>query len=376
MLRRVAQYLALVLSALALLASLARSAAAQAAPPRAAPTRVDVAEGIYLFRSQPYGGAGIDGNSVVIVSTDGVLVFDSNGTPVGAEAVLAEIRKLTSQPVKYLVNSHWHWDHWYGAEVYKEAFPNLVIITQEKSRRLMAGPAVAFNKPGLDAQLPGHISEVADQLSKAGSSLPPSPDVPKWEDHLARDQWFLAQRRGVNHTLANLTFTDSLTLHLGERVMKVLHHDRAITPGDAFCWLPNERVLVSGDLLINPITFALFRYPTGWISTLERRAATDFAVLVPGHGEPLRDKKLLNATLALLKRERDMAREARGRGRTVEQAKSAILADPAVLQLRATITGGDAARDPAFAVYLVDWFVRRVYQELAGPLDDSIPAAP
>ncbi len=54
-------------------------------------------------------------------SSEGVLVFDTNGTPAAAEAVLSEIRKLTEQPVKYVVNSHWHWDHWYGAEVYRKA---------------------------------------------------------------------------------------------------------------------------------------------------------------------------------------------------------------------------------------------------------------
>src|SRR3954464_8231129 len=94
---------------------------AQAAPSRPAPVRVDIAPGIYLFQTQPYGDAGLDGNSVVIVGDDGVLVFDANGTPAGASAVLAEIRKITPRPVRYLVLSHWHWDHWYGAEVYRNA---------------------------------------------------------------------------------------------------------------------------------------------------------------------------------------------------------------------------------------------------------------
>src|SRR6476469_4551886 len=79
---------------------------AQAPPVRPAPTRVDVAPGVYLFQTTPYGDAGLDGNSVVIVGDDGVLVFDANGTPAGATAVLAEIRKITPRPVKYLVLSH------------------------------------------------------------------------------------------------------------------------------------------------------------------------------------------------------------------------------------------------------------------------------
>jgi len=71
---------------------------AASARPHAAPTRTDVADGIYLFSTPAYFDVGLDGNSVVIVSDEGVLVFDSNGTPAAAAAVLAEIRKLTDQP--------------------------------------------------------------------------------------------------------------------------------------------------------------------------------------------------------------------------------------------------------------------------------------
>src|SRR4051812_19249540 len=75
-------------------------------PVRPAPTRIDIAPGIYLFQTQPYGDAGLDGNSIAIVGDDGVLVFDANGTPPGATAVIAELRKITPKPVKYLVLSH------------------------------------------------------------------------------------------------------------------------------------------------------------------------------------------------------------------------------------------------------------------------------
>ena len=70
-----------------------------------------VAEGVYLFTTTPYADVGLSGNSVAILSDDGVLVFDSSATPETAATVLAEIRKLTDKPLRYLVNSHWHWDH-------------------------------------------------------------------------------------------------------------------------------------------------------------------------------------------------------------------------------------------------------------------------
>jgi glyoxylase-like metal-dependent hydrolase (beta-lactamase superfamily II) len=82
------------------------------------PRRTEVAPGIYLFQTAPYGDVGLDGNSVAIVSREGVFVFDANGTPAAASAVLSGIRAVTEQPVRFLAYSHWHWDHWYGGEVY------------------------------------------------------------------------------------------------------------------------------------------------------------------------------------------------------------------------------------------------------------------
>ena len=119
---------------------------------RATPTprTVKVGDGIYLFITAPHSDVGLDGNSVAVVSDSGVLVFDANGTPSAARAVLQAIRLITRQPVRYLVLSHWHWDHGYGAEVYREAYPGIEIISHRVTRALMLGPALAFNQPGLD----------------------------------------------------------------------------------------------------------------------------------------------------------------------------------------------------------------------------------
>jgi len=107
------------------MAGLLLVAATALAQTRPAPVRTQIADGIYLYRTAPYGEVGLDGNSIAIISSDGVLVFDTNGTPSAAAAVLADIKTLTTQPVRYVVNSHWHWDHWYGTEVYTRAFPDV-----------------------------------------------------------------------------------------------------------------------------------------------------------------------------------------------------------------------------------------------------------
>src|ERR1043165_6713919 len=125
-------------------------------------TSQKIAEGVYLFTTTPYGDVGLSGNSVAVLSRDGVLVFDACGTPETAATILAEIRKLTEQPVRYLVNSHWHWDHWGGNQVYLAAFPGLQIISHEKTRELMLNVEPRWNEKGLKEDLPqigrAHVS--------------------------------------------------------------------------------------------------------------------------------------------------------------------------------------------------------------------------
>ncbi|HEX4932619.1 MAG TPA: MBL fold metallo-hydrolase [Gemmatimonadaceae bacterium] len=334
----------------------------------------DLGRGLYLFQTAPYSDVGLDGNSVAVVGRNGVLVFDANGTPAAAESVLVAIRRLTPLPVRWLVLSHWHWDHWYGAEVYARAFPGLEIIAHERTKALMAGPAVAFNQPGLDAQLPGHLAAVEARLAQLRQAQDTA--AGRVARHLEADRFFLSQKRAVRHTLPTRTLADSLTLDLGGRRVVVRHVDRAITPGDVLLHLPDERVVVTGDLLINPVTFALFCYPSGWMRSLDAIVALRPALIVPGHGEALRDDALLRQTRALLGREYEVARGLAQRGIPVAAARDSVLADGEVQRLRDLVTGGDASRRESFGVYLVDWYVRRVYDELAGRLDDSIPRIP
>ena len=341
---------------------------------RPLPTRVQIAEGVYLFKTAPYGPVGLDGNSIAIISSDGVLVFDSNGTPSASRAVLNEIRSITTQPVKYVVNSHWHWDHWYGTEIYKAAFPNVEIIAQEKTRTMMMGPAIEFNRPGIEAQLPGFIKDLEQRVADGEKASPPPANLTRLKQTLDDARFFLDQKKNVTFTFPNVTFTTGLTLFMGGREIQVRHHDRAVTPGDAFLYLPKEKILVTGDLLINPISFALSVYPTSWLKTLEQLDAMDVSVIVPGHGDPLRDKTLLRATMEVFRTLLAQGKALKARGVDVDAARDQIL--PSLTGPMAAITGGNAALNDAFKIQLVDWYLHRVYEELDGPLTDAIAAIP
>jgi glyoxylase-like metal-dependent hydrolase (beta-lactamase superfamily II) len=139
--------------------------------PLVTPMRTELAPGIFLFSRAGYGDVGLDGNSIAVISRDGVLVFDTNGTPAASAAVLAQIRTLTDQPVKWIVNSHWHWDHWYGTETYQRAFPTVRVVSHETNRQLMSGPALEFNKPFLEQQLPAYLQSVEKRAEEKDEAV-------------------------------------------------------------------------------------------------------------------------------------------------------------------------------------------------------------
>ena len=107
---------------------------------------------------------------------------------------------------------------------------------------------------------------------------------------------------------------------------------------------------------------------------LEKLNALAADVIVTGHGEPLRDKTLLDATLDVFRVLLNEGKAARARGFDADEAKDSLM--PALQPLMVTITGDAPARNAAFRTQLVDWFLHRVYDELAGPLTDDIAPIP
>lgn len=331
---------------------------------RTAPSRTQLAPGIFLFTTPSYGDVGLDGNSIAVLSNDGVLVFDTNGTPAAAAAVLAQIRTLTDRPVRYVVNSHWHWDHWYGTETYQAAFPDVQIVAHEKTRVMMMGPALAFNRPFIETDLPNYVNALEKRAAENPALTP----------LLETDRAFLDQKTHVRHTIPNVTFSDRLNIELSGRHIEVLHYGRAVTPGDAFVYLPQEKLLLIGDLIVNPITFALSGYPTEWLRTLEQIDTLDVSTIVTGHGAPLHDKTLLHATMDVFRVLLREGKAAKERGLTPDQAKEAIV--PGLHDVMITITHDDPALNAAFKQQLVDWYLHRVYDELDGTLTDAIAPIP
>src|SRR5579863_2288409 len=244
--------------------------------------KVQIAEGIYQFMTAPDGYVP-NGNSVVIVNENDVLVFDTFTRPSTARTVLAEIRKITDKPVRYVVNSHHHPDHWSGNEVYADAFPDLEIIATEESRQYMltianAWPSVFTNN--LRQAQANLEKEISSGKAPDGTALTDE-DRRQNESAIRLKQDFVAEAMTVKRTYPTLTYNDQLTLRHGGRefrFMSVVGDAR----GTTVLYLPKEKILITGDAVSYPIPYTSMSSPLGEVATLRKLGKFDAEVIIPG----------------------------------------------------------------------------------------------
>jgi cyclase len=323
--------------------------------------KVVIADGIYQFSTAPDGYVP-NGNSIVIVNENDVLVFDTFTRPSTARTVLAEIRKITDKPVRYVVNSHHHPDHWSGNEVYAEAFPNLEIIASEESRRYMMNIANAW-PPVFTKNLQRDQAALDQELSAGkdsdGAALT-AEQRRKDEDDVRLEREFVAEAMTVKRTYPTLTYNERLTLHHGGREFRFMS-----VVGDAdgttVLYLPKEKILLTGDVISYPVPYVSF--PLRHAKSLRALAQLDTEVIIPGHGPAWHDRSFLNLQAELLESIVRQVDAAVQQGIvTVEEMQKLVNVEP----LRVKFTHDDQALNDKFRRY-----VGRMVEEASGEARDG-----
>src|SRR5262249_26106402 len=150
------------------------------------------------------------------------------------------------------------------------------------------------------------------------------------------------------------TYGEHRNISLGGREIRLMNFGRAVTPGDTVVYLPKEKLALVGDLIVNPVTFALGGYPSEWLKARERGGALEARTMVTGHRDPLKDKELLHATMRVMRILLERGKELKAKGLDADAAKTAIL--PELKDLQAKISNGNARDAKLFEIYLVDWY--------------------
>ena len=224
-------------------------------------------------------------NAAVILTDDGVIVVDSHSKPSAAKALYADIQALTKKPVRKVINTHFHWDHWQGNGAYAAASPGLEIIATERTRENLTRPDAGVGGiPYIDKQIaamPGEIDKLKADITKATD-----PKVKaNLEANLKQAESFYQELKQMKPALPTRTVSTTVTLQEQGREIQLHVLGRAHTDGDLFIYLPKEKVVASGDALIDWMPFLNDGYPEDWIQTLGNLDKLDFTQVIPGHGD-------------------------------------------------------------------------------------------
>jgi glyoxylase-like metal-dependent hydrolase (beta-lactamase superfamily II) len=285
-------------------------------------------------------------NCIVVVNADDILVFDTNTRPSSARLILAEIRKISDKPIRFIVNSHAHPDHWSGNEVFHLAYPAADIIATEKTRQFMESTAPLWpDRFRTELKNRQAAMELEVRTGKRADQSPPSAEqIAQDRSNLADYASFVEEMTSLRRVFPTLVYTDTFTLLHGGREFRFM----SVTgdqEGTTVLYLPKEKVLVTGDAVSFPIPYVSPK-PRLQAQSLRMLSQLQTDVIVPGHGPAFHDKEFLKLEIRLLEKVTDGVAENWRKGiRSEDALQKVVNAD----DLREQFTHGDADLDARFS---------------------------
>lgn len=281
--------------ALALMAGVTIAFAAQAQPSSVTPKDYPVVQGkTYKFERIAdgvyYATGGFGSNNVVIINDADVMLVDTGTTPATARAFVADVRLITSKPIRYVVNTHWHYDHTDGNSIFG---PNVQIIAAEYLRTAITTFDVLNREPFKTAH--DTALALAENLRKQAATESDPAKKADLNKRLVDQRRILRDMDQIKPTPPNVTYSDKLVIHSGGREIDLLFLGRGHTGGDTVVYLPKEKIVCTGDLMESRLAYMGDAFFDEWITTLEALKKLDFDVDLPGHGVPFGDKGLITA---------------------------------------------------------------------------------
>jgi cyclase len=279
-----------------------------------------MADGVYAAIAKPTYK--VNCNAAIILLGDSVLVVDTHSKPSAARALIEQIKKITDKPVRYVVNTHFHWDHYQGNQAYPSSWPaGVEIISSQATRENIEHRGIPRVKY--------EIATMPKEIEKLKSELAASADPKQKEElgtNLQQAESYLAELQSMQFTLPTLTFDRSLIIYRPIRTVQILWLGNAHTNGDVWVYLPKEKILICGDALHGWTPFMGDSYPFEWIQTLDAAEKLDFDQALGGHGDVMQGKQKFELWKAYF---RDLLGETArtyGEGASLEEAQKQVSA--------------------------------------------------
>ena len=253
-----------------------------------------VAEGVYHVIGT--GTLSVVGNAAVIINDDDVVIIDDLVSPAAAWVLLEEIKTLTDKPVRTVINTHYHFDHAHGNQIFGK---EVLIIGHEVTRDMLLG--------GKSAEMPlykGYMTRLPAQIQTLRQQLAAETDAARkatLQTELQIAENNAASQAELKPTPPNVTLNSQMTLYRGGREIQIRFLGRAHTAGDVVVYLPKEKIVITGDLLTSALSNMSDAYVNEWDDTLEELKKLDFTIVLPGHGEAFTDRNKIDYFQAYLR---------------------------------------------------------------------------
>jgi len=276
-----------------------------------------VAEGVYHV----VGTFALEvvGNGAVIVNDDDVVIVDDHVSPAAAWVLLEEVKKLTPEPVRYVINTHFHFDHAHGNQVFSAGVD---IIGSEFTRQMLAG-GKTLQMPLYKGYLDGLPRQVDTLRGRVAAETDPAAKA-RLQAQLTSTENNLASQKELKLVPPNLTLKSEMTLFRGSREIQLRFLGRGHTGGDVVVYLPREKVVITGDFLTAGMSNLSDSFPDEWANSLDALKKLDFTTVLPGHGEAYTDKAKIDYYQAYLRDAWAQASQLKQQGVSAEEASKRI----------------------------------------------------
>jgi glyoxylase-like metal-dependent hydrolase (beta-lactamase superfamily II) len=304
------------------------------------------------------------GNTTFVISDEGVVVYDGGGMPAMSEQLIEKIRSLTDEPVTHVVTSHWHGDHNFGVYRFGEEYPDVQFVAHEFTRDVMNSSRINY----VDRER-GFVEENFENFQKiieTGVDLDGNEhnelDRDGYRDIIANRDLIDAEFMRAKVTPPNVVFSDKYVIKSGSRNIELLFLGHGNTAGDIVMWLPDEKIVATGDVVVMPSPYAFNVPPRPWAQTLRNINALNYEVLVPGHGAIQHDTAYVDLIIEAADSIADQRDAMLAEGKSAEEVQTAL--DFSDFEER--FTHGDEYVNTYYEAYFVDAFRAAAMKALTG----------
>ena len=360
------------LAAAAATAAILASPASRAADPFEMQWR-ELSQGVWVGERPVSYRSPVMTNTTVVIGDKGVLVFDAAGLAIQGERLVKKVAELTDKPITHIAISHWHGDHSMGDYKVLEKFPSAEVIAHEFTARYNASPNGEKVEPRDVKGEEEYRAKVEKALATGVRSdgTPVTPQMRAFYVEMLEHYDFLNEegtRREV--TPPTRTMTDRLVIDLGGRTAELRHIAPGNTKGDMFLWLPEEKILATGDIVVRPTPYGFYSYPRSWARVLRELKTYGAKYIVPGHGELMTDTSYLDLLAETMDLVADQVDAAVKVGKSLDETRAAMDWSP----VEKRFTGDDGMLPFLFNIWFKTPIVEAQYNLSSGKDNESLEA--